>query len=48
MDIKMVCVVCRAEIEIKDLPELELDEDRDIENLDIDCPECGKRYWLGG
>jgi DNA-directed RNA polymerase subunit RPC12/RpoP len=48
MDIKMVCVVCRSEVEIKDLPEMEQDEEGEIETAYIDCPECGKRYLLGG
>ena len=48
MKIEMDCIVCRAEIAYDDLPELEFDEDGDIETTYIDCPECGKRYYLGG
>jgi DNA-directed RNA polymerase subunit RPC12/RpoP len=48
MFIKMVCAVCKEEVEVVDLPEIEQDEEGEIETTYIDCPECGKRYYLGG
>lgn len=49
MDISMVCVICTATVEIKDLEELKLDKDTDaIDIRDFDCPICNKTYWIGG